>query len=112
MVPTGLIAMWNGSIPSIPTGWYLCDGNNGSPDLRDKFIIGAGDSYDPGDIGGSQSHSHNFASAAHSHSHDGGSHLKAGAGFSKDSTTTIVNGTTNSVINEPPYYALAFIMKG
>jgi hypothetical protein len=40
-VPAGLIAMWHGSISSIPAGWSLCDGSNGTPDLRDRFIVGA-----------------------------------------------------------------------
>lgn len=40
-VPTGIITMWSGTIATIPSGWYLCDGNNSTPDLRDKFIIGA-----------------------------------------------------------------------
>lgn len=40
-VPSGFIGMWSGTIASIPTGWYLCNGSNGTPDLRDKFIIGA-----------------------------------------------------------------------
>lgn len=40
-VPTGVITMWSGTIASIPSGWYLCDGNNSTPDLRDKFIVGA-----------------------------------------------------------------------
>ena len=38
---TGIIAMWSGTIATIPTGWYLCNGSNGTPDLRDKFVIGA-----------------------------------------------------------------------
>lgn len=38
-VPTGGIMMWSGTIASIPTGWALCDGANGTPDLTDKFII-------------------------------------------------------------------------
>lgn len=38
---TGIIAMWSGAIATIPTGWVLCDGTNGTPDLRNKFIIGA-----------------------------------------------------------------------
>lgn len=38
---TGIIAMWSGTIATIPTGWVLCDGSNSTPDLRDKFIIGA-----------------------------------------------------------------------
>lgn len=40
-VPSGIITMWSGTVATIPSGWYLCDGNNSTPDLRDKFIIGA-----------------------------------------------------------------------
>lgn len=40
-VPSGVILMWSGSIASIPSGWQLCDGTNGTPDLRDKFVVGA-----------------------------------------------------------------------
>jgi len=40
-VPSGVIAMWSGTIATIPTGWVLCDGNNSTPDLRDRFIVGA-----------------------------------------------------------------------
>lgn len=40
-VPAGVIVMWSGSVASIPTGWLLCDGTNSTPDLRDRFIIGA-----------------------------------------------------------------------
>lgn len=42
LLPTGVVCMWSGAISSIPTGWYLCDGNNSTPDLRGKFLIGAG----------------------------------------------------------------------
>ena len=54
-VPVGLIAMWSGSINAIPGGWNLCDGTNGTPDLRNRFIVGAGSSYTIGNTGGSQS---------------------------------------------------------
>jgi hypothetical protein len=40
-IPTGMIAMWSGTVASIPSGWHLCDGNAGTVDLRDKFVIGA-----------------------------------------------------------------------
>jgi len=40
-IPSGLISMWSGSIASIPTGWVLCNGSNSTPDLRNRFIIGA-----------------------------------------------------------------------
>lgn len=44
-VPRGLISMWSGSLTNIPAGWALCDGNNGTPDLRNRFVFGAGDAY-------------------------------------------------------------------
>jgi microcystin-dependent protein len=50
--PTGIIAIWSGSQASIPTGWLLCDGTNGTLDLRNKFIVGAGSTYAVGDTGG------------------------------------------------------------
>jgi hypothetical protein len=40
-IPSGGIIMWKGTIATIPAGWYLCDGTNGTPDFRDKFIVGA-----------------------------------------------------------------------
>jgi len=40
-VPSGIIVMWHGSISTIPEGWALCNGSNGTPDLRDRFIVGA-----------------------------------------------------------------------
>ena len=52
-VAVGSVMMWSGSVASIPTGWQLCDGTNGSPDLRDKFVIGAGNNYSVGATGGS-----------------------------------------------------------
>lgn len=54
-IPSGFIGMWSGSIASIPSGWYLCDGTNGTPNLRDRFIVGAGSTYAVGAIGGSAS---------------------------------------------------------
>jgi hypothetical protein len=51
-VPTGAILMWSGSIGSIPSGYVICDGTNGTPDLRDRFIVGAGNSYSVGNNGG------------------------------------------------------------
>ena len=47
MMP-GMIMMWHGSIATIPSGWHLCDGTAGTIDLRNKFLIGAGDTYSPG----------------------------------------------------------------
>ena len=72
-MPSKGVIMFSGEIADIPSGWYLCDGNNSTPDLRDKFIMGAGGTYDVGDTGGNasinlyhrhqvNSHGHNFAS--------------------------------------------------
>lgn len=45
-VPVGLISMWSGALRNIPLGWVLCDGQNGAPDLRNRFIVGAGNGLD------------------------------------------------------------------
>lgn len=45
----GFILLWHGAVVDIPPGWALCDGNNGTPDLRDRFVIGAGSTYNPYD---------------------------------------------------------------
>jgi hypothetical protein len=52
-IPSGGIIMWSGSIASIPSGWYLCDGLNSTPDLRDRFVVGAGTTYAVAATGGS-----------------------------------------------------------
>ena len=52
LVPGGFIGMWSGSAETIPTGWALCDGTNGTPDLTDRFILGAGKRDTPGATGG------------------------------------------------------------
>jgi hypothetical protein len=67
IIPTGLISMWSGSVLNIPSGWLLCDGTSGTPDLRDRFVVGAGSTYLPGTSGGSAnavvvSHNHTATS--------------------------------------------------
>ena len=57
LVPTGCIMFWSGSTEDIPEGWVLCDGNNGTPDLRNRFVVGAGGDYAVGDTGGTASES-------------------------------------------------------
>lgn len=64
-VPSGGIIMWSGSIASIPSGWLLCNGSSGTPDLRDRFLIGSGSNYPVGSTGGSPdaivvSHAHSI----------------------------------------------------
>ena len=66
-IPAGGIFLWSGSIGSIPAGYVLCNGSNGTPDLRDRFIVGAGSSYAVDATGGSAnaivvSHTHTATS--------------------------------------------------
>jgi hypothetical protein len=51
-VPAGGIIMWSGSIASIPSGYVLCDGTNGTPNLKDSFVVGSGATYAVGNTGG------------------------------------------------------------
>jgi microcystin-dependent protein len=53
-VPTGAIMLWSGRTgkKNVPPGWALCDGSQGTPDLRDRFIVGSGGRYTPGEQGG------------------------------------------------------------
>lgn len=51
-IPTGGIIIWSGASAAIPTGWLLCNGTSGTPDLRDRFVVGAGSSYAVGATGG------------------------------------------------------------
>lgn len=62
-LPVGMIVMWSGSIASIPSGWALCDGSLGTPNLRDRFVVGAGSTYPVGTTGGSA----NATLVAHTH---------------------------------------------
>jgi len=71
-VPMGVILMWSGLEVDIPTGWLLCDGLNGTPDLRDKFVMGAGTGgvQEPGNTGGIENHAHgNTIEPGGSHTH-------------------------------------------
>ena len=68
-IPTGGILLWSGSIGSIPAGFVLCNGNNGTPDLRNRFIVGAGSTYAVDATGGSAdavvvSHNHTATSTS------------------------------------------------
>jgi microcystin-dependent protein len=140
-VPSGGIIMWSGSIASIPTGWLLCNGSSGTPDLRDRFVTGAGTTYAVGSTGGSANaivvaHTHTGTTDGqnvnHTHSYNrldsvgSGGNVTLVAGdswnFAVGNTdensvnhnhtfTTASTGASGTNANLPPYYALAFIMK-
>lgn len=106
----GAIVMWSGSADDIPEGWALCDGTNGTPDLRDRFIVGAGGEYTVGDTGGAKEvtltteqmpkHSHTGStSEAGAHTHTGTTNT-AGAhshGYTRYSGVTRVSQFTLAV---------------
>ena len=96
--PSGGIVMWSGSAATIPSGWFLCDGTNGTPDLRDRFIVGAGDTYDPGDTGGAAEVTLTEAQMpAHSHTgsaESAGNHVHSSVG--RRSTSSFDAGTRDN----------------
>ena len=118
-VPVGGIIMWSGATNAIPSGWALCDGQNGTPNLQDKFIVGAGSTYAVDATGGSAdatlvSHTHNLL---YNHGSFGGS---SGAVTPRSGNTPVTPGISGRVSTEgssatnanlPPYYALCYIMK-
>jgi hypothetical protein len=63
--PPGLVVMWSGPLGALPEGWALCDGTNGTPDLRGRFIRGATDAEPAGTRGGSRAHNHSFRGHQH-----------------------------------------------
>jgi hypothetical protein len=137
-IPAGGIFLWSGSIGSIPAGYVLCNGSNGTPDLRDRFVVGAGSTYAVDATGGSAnaivvSHTHTATSAVtdpgHTHSYasavfncnQNSGQVQAGVtttGTTASNTTGITvattvdtAGTSGTNANLPPYFALCYIMK-
>lgn len=110
-LPRGTILLWSGSIVSIPGGFALCDGTLGTPDLRNRFVVGAGGAYAVGANGGAINHNHSFTGDGHLHLLPGGTALGIGLDFAGDTTDDPATGTTDNADHLPPYYALAYIMK-
>lgn len=134
-VPTGAILLWSGSTGSIPSGWLLCDGTNGTPDLRDRFIIGAGNNYAVNATGGSAdsvvvSHTHTASVTDPGHTHTFtasvtnftsptgnpicGAQVQSSTTNSSTTGISVTNASTGVSgvgANIPPYYALAYIQK-
>ena len=123
----GMIIMWNSTVATIPTGFVLCDGSNGTPDLRGRFVVGhhpSNNDYDIDDTGGSESVTLTVAQMP-SHKHDttfdnkryfpgGGStsiSFGGAGGYPADIFTMSNEGGGQSHENRPPYYALCYIMK-
>jgi len=113
MVSGGII-LWSGSVVGIPSGYVLCDGNNGTPDLRNRFVVGAGDTYAVAASGGSADQLHTFTADGHDHGISavgGDSFYSTDADVDASAAGVFVTGTTDNSDNRPPYYALCYIMK-
>jgi microcystin-dependent protein len=131
-IPSGGIIIWSGSAAAIPSGWYLCNGSNSTPDLRNRFIVGAGSTYGVGATGGSAdaivvSHTHTVNDPGHQHdilmssanntlssTPSKLSTTQNRTGNTETATTGIsINSAGNSGTNAnlPPYYALCYIQK-
>ena len=125
MVPKGAIIIWSGSVNDIPAGWVLCDGTNGTPDLRDRFVLGAGNNYAVNATGGEAEHvltineipkhAHNFTVYAYNVDSSGSGALTGGSNKGsidgQYSGMTEETGSSLAHNNMPPYYALCYIMK-
>ena len=132
-IPAGVVVMWSGAQSSIPAGWALCDGMNGTPDLRDRFVLGAGGRYGVGASGGEETHKLTSNElAGHLHQLEYTSTMSpTGIEGHGDYNVPSVPNTGNSTIdinytliesddgisrgvphnNMPPYYALCYIIK-
>ena len=124
---TGMIILWSGAADAIPTGFTLCDGNNNTPDLRGRFVVGYHDSngdYDVNDTGGAETvtlsiaqmpnHKHTTTFDGHKYfPGDGSTSISYGGAGGYPATTFSMDNTGGGGAHEnrPPYYALCYIMK-
>lgn len=126
-VPVGSILMWSGKADQIPSGFALCDGQNGTPDLRGRFVLGSDSSHAIGSKGGSltvqlkeanlPAHSHTYSAEEYSlgdndllqvNMTSSTRAVKSQLSVS-DVTSTTGSGQAFSIL--PPYYTLCYIMK-
>ena len=124
---TGMIILWSGAADAIPSGFVLCDGNNNTPNLSGRFVVGydaSNGDYDVNDTGGAENVTLSIAQMPN-HKHDtsvdntklfpsnGQTSINfGGAGGYPATTFTMSNtGGGQSHENRPPYYALCYIMK-
>ena len=112
-MPAGGIIMWSGSESNIPSGWALCNGQNGTPDLRDRFVIGAGSTHRAGDTGGNASvqlSENNLP--AHSHTFSNGQAASAGSHSHGDSFSVSSSGAHTHEVDAVPSSETASIESG
>lgn len=108
-IEIGVITAWSGGLGNIPPGWHLCDGTEGTPDLRDKFIPGSGASFFVGDVGGNITHDHDFTSNDHGHDIIAGGDLLQTPAVNDEYGDEQASGTTDPASSLPTFYSLAYI---
>ena len=121
---SGMIILWSGAADAIPTGFVLCDGNNSTPNLSGRFVVGydaSNSDYDVNDTGGSESvtltvnqipaHTHNINLAVRAFYQEPRNFGVGTDGSANNSEDTGSTGGGQSHENRPPYYALCYIMK-
>ena len=121
---SGMIILWSGAADAIPTGFVLCDGNNSTPNLSGRFVVGydaSNSDYDVDDTGGSESvtltvnqipaHTHNINLAVRAFYQEPRNFGVGTDGSANNSEDTGSTGGGQSHENRPPYYALCYIMK-
>ena len=99
----GMIMLWSGSSASIPSGWLLCDGTNSTPDLRNRFVVGAGSTYAVNATGGSANAvvvSHTHTDAGHGHTDAG--HLHGLSQIPNNSNRNVRTGFYDQCVGAPP----------
>ena len=132
VIPSGGIIIWSGAANAIPSGWYLCNGSNGTPNLSGRFVVGYSASdgdYDVGDTGGAKTDTVTISgsdtvnisvsgSTGFENLATGGNHISTGAAnrrhthsFSGSGSDTVNISGSDTVNTRPPYYALCYIMK-
>lgn len=127
-VPAGIIALWSGSIATIPSGWVLCNGQNGTPNLQGLFVVGAGNSSpaatngmglippntQAGDIASGIGVGASYAPACSVGLTSGPigyiSYTPGGAGYNPYAVTGGGSGSVSPFTVTPQYYALCYIM--
>ena len=113
-IPSGGIIIWSGAANAIPSGFVLCDGNNSTPNLRNRFIVGAGDSYNVNATGGATTDSITVSISGNTGGPSATSADGMGLGnqMPTNNHTHSFSGSGSATVDTlPPYYALCYIMK-
>jgi microcystin-dependent protein len=99
-IPSGVITLWSGAIGAIPAGWLLCNGTSGTPDLRDRFVVGAGTTYAVGATGGAATVTLSTGNLpAHTHTVNGTTGLVSNDHVHSGTTSTDPGHTHDTNIN-------------